>query len=86
MKSMRKIFENESPAGMSPPRAVRISKTSCHAFAASNKLIYPGFPLRTLKGSSLPFTEHKALGFWCGLHPYLSMREGLKDFTNAPES
>ena len=58
-------------AAAGSPVAFLSSFTSCQPFKASRKLIYPGFPLRTVTGSS-PFSIYILAGFWLGLQPYLS--------------
>eukprot|EP00479_Gromia_sphaerica_P010660 TRINITY_DN4970_c0_g1_i1.p1 TRINITY_DN4970_c0_g1~~TRINITY_DN4970_c0_g1_i1.p1 ORF type:complete len:168 (+),score=15.60 TRINITY_DN4970_c0_g1_i1:66-569(+) len=50
----------------------RSSETSCQAFNASSRLMYPGFPFSTLKGKSVPsFVQMNAVSC-CGLHPYFN--------------
>ena len=59
-------------AAAGSPVAARSSRTSCHAFAASRKLMYPGVPLSTVKGAAPPTRCPTHAGFWCGLQPYFS--------------
>mmetsp|Transcript_19441 Transcript_19441/g.58199 ORF Transcript_19441/g.58199 Transcript_19441/m.58199 type:complete len:269 (+) Transcript_19441:568-1374(+) len=67
---------NDAAAGL--PVAWASSRTSCHAFTASSRLMYPGVPHMTSKGSLLPPTEHRPAGSWCGLHPYFKGRSMWK--------
>ena len=51
------------------PVASRSSLTRSQALAASRRLMYPGVPLRTVKGRSELRRERIPAGFWWGLHP-----------------
>ena len=59
----------EAAAGI--PSTVFRSFTRAYPLSASRKLMYPGFPLSTVTGSSRPVMDIEA-SFWLGLSPYLS--------------
>ena len=41
--------------------------------------MYPGVPLRTWIGMRIPSTEQIDAGSWCGLQPYLGVRNEAED-------
>ena len=65
----------EAAAGR--PVACFSAFTSCQEFSASMKLMYPGRPFNTFRGSS-PSAMKMRAGFWLGLQPYFSSNSVMR--------